>query len=78
MKAMSVIFKIIAVLVFISAFVMIEEMEVFFGLLITAILILGTGVLFSNLGDAFEDIALMRERQKKELISKGILPEDKA
>ena len=76
MKVMSVIFKIIAALVCVGAFAMIEEMETFFGLLTLAIFILGIGVFFKNIGNAFEDISIMRERQKKYLISKGIISED--
>jgi protein-S-isoprenylcysteine O-methyltransferase Ste14 len=78
MKTMSVILKILAVLSFIvTALCFLEgELEMFITLLIVSIFMLATGVLFKNLGEAFEDIALIRKRQKKELISKGILKEE--
>lgn len=76
MKAMSVFFKILAVLGFISSFVVIEDFEAFVGILLGSIIILSIGVLFKNLGNAFEDIALMRERQKAELIHKEIIKEE--
>lgn len=76
MKAMSIIFKILAVFVMIAAFISITELEIFIGLLIGSIIILSLGVLFKNLGEAIEDIALMRERQKAELIHKGIIKEE--
>lgn len=78
MKTMSVILKILAVLSFIvTAFCFLEgELEMFITLLVVSIFMLATGVLFKNLGEAFEDIALIRKRQKKELLSKGILKEE--
>lgn len=78
MKTMSVILKILAVLSFIvTALCFLKgELEMFITLLIVSIFMLATGVLFKNLGETFEDIALIRKRQKKELISKGILKEE--
>jgi hypothetical protein len=78
MKAMSVILKILAVLSFVAtALCFFEgELEMFFTLLIISIFMLATGVFFKNLGEAFEDIALIRKRQKQYLIFKGILKEE--
>lgn len=78
MKTMSVILKILAVLSFVATALCFleEELEMFFTLLIISIFMLATGVLFKNLGEAFEDIALIRKRQKEELLSKGILKEE--
>lgn len=75
MKTMSVILKILAVLSFVAtALCFLEgELEMFLTLLVISIFMLATGVLFKNLGEAFEDIALIRKRQKQELLSKGIL-----
>ena len=76
MKAVSIILKILAVIVFASAFTMIDQLEAFIESILYAFGIFAIGVLFRNLGEAFEDIALIRERQKKELTSKGILTEE--
>lgn len=78
MKTMSVILKVLAVISFIvTVLSFLEgEIEMFITLLIISIFMLATGVLFKNLGEAFEDIALIRQRQKKELIAKGILKEE--
>lgn len=78
MKTMSIILKILAVASFVAtALSFLEgELEMFVTLLIISIFLLATGVLFKNLGEAFEDIALIRQRQKKELIAKGILKEE--
>lgn len=78
MKTMSVILKILAAASFVAtALSFLEgELEMFVTLLIVSIFLLATGVLFKNLGEAFEDIALIRQRQKKELIAKGILKEE--
>ena len=78
MKTMSVILKILAVLGFVAtAICFLEgELEVLITLLIVSFFMLASGVLFKNLGEAFEDIALIRKRQKEELLSKGILKEE--
>jgi hypothetical protein len=76
MKAMSVFFKILAILGLVSSFLVIEDFEAFLGVILGSIIILSIGVLFKNLGEAFEDIALMRERQKAELIHKEIIKEE--
>ena len=78
MKTMSVILKIFAVLSFVATALCFleEELEMFLTLLIISIFMLATGVLFKNLGEAFEDIALIRKRQKQELLFKGILKEE--
>lgn len=75
---MSIILKILAVASFVATalFFLEGELEMFVTLLIVSIFLLATGVLFKNLGEAFEDIALIRQRQKKELIAKGILKEE--
>ena len=78
MKKMSVILKILAVLSFVATALCFLEgkLEMFLTLLIISIFMLATGVLFKNLGEAFEDIALIRKRQKQELLFKGILKEE--
>lgn len=78
MKTMSIILKILAVASFVAtALSFLEgELEMFVTLLTISIFLLATGVLFKNLGEAFEDIALIRQRQKKELIANGILKEE--
>ena len=65
MKAMSVFFKILAVLGLVSSFVVIEDFEAFLGVILGSIIILSIGVLFKNLGKAFEDIAIIREHLVK-------------
>lgn len=76
MKTMSVIFKVIAFLSFAASFFCIEELETFITLLSASITVLALGVLFKGLNDAFEDIAIIRKRQKLELIHKGIIKEE--
>lgn len=78
MYGMSIVLKLISILGFIAAVISIfnGEIETALPLIGASITILAIGVLFKNLGEAFEDIALMRKRQKQELISKGILQED--
>lgn len=78
MKTMSVILKILAVISFIAtAISFLEgEMEMFVTSMVISIFMLAAGVLFKNLGDAFEDIALIRQRQKIELLAKGVLKDE--
>lgn len=78
MKAMSLILKLLAILGFAATALSFfnGELEASIGLLVIAIFLMAAGVLFKNLGEAFEDIALIRKRQKQELISKGILKEE--
>lgn len=78
MKAMSLILKLLAILGFVATALSFfnGELEASIGLLVIAIFLMAAGVLFKNLGEAFEDIALIRKRQKQELISKGILKEE--
>ena len=78
MKAMSIILKILSVLGFVSAVhnFLSGDIESSILSLAMAIFILAIGVLFRNLAEAFEDIRLMRERQKLELISKGIIDKE--
>lgn len=78
MKSMAVILKLLAILGFVATALSFfnGELEASIGLLVIAIFLMAAGVLFKNLGEAFEDIALIRKRQKQELISKGILKEE--
>ncbi len=76
MKTMSVIFKVFAFLGFAASFFCIAELETFIILLSASITLLAAGVLFEGLRNAFEDIAIIRERQKLELIHKGIIKEE--
>lgn len=80
MHGMSIVLKLISILGFIAAVISIfnGEIETALPLIGACITILAIGVLFKNLGEAFEDIALMRKRQKMELLAKGILKEDDA
>ena len=80
MYGMSIVLKLISILGFIAAVISIfnGEIETAFPLIGASITVLAIGVLFKNLGEAFEDIALMRKRQKMELLAKGILKEDDA
>lgn len=79
MKAMSFILKFMAVLGFVLGVICFlnTEIEVSIICLIVSVFVLAMGVLFRNLAEAFEDIQLMRERQKLELISKGVIKEEK-
>jgi hypothetical protein len=79
MKAMSFILKFMAVLGFVLGVICFlnTEIEVSIICLIVSVFVLAMGVLFRNLAEAFEDIRLMRERQKLELISKGVIKEEK-
>jgi high-affinity K+ transport system ATPase subunit B len=80
MKAMSFILKlvsIIGILLSVHGFLS-GEAETAIMLFLGCLIILATGVLFKNLAEAFEDIALIRERQKLELMSKGILGAESA
>lgn len=79
MKAMSFVLKFMAVLGFILGVICFlnTEIEVSIICLIVSVFVLAMGVLFRNLAEAFEDIQLMRERQKLELISKGVIKEEK-
>lgn len=78
MKAMSVILKIVSIIGIIGAVhsFLSGNVESSVLVLLLSIFVLALGVLFKNLGEAFEDIALMRERQKQELISKNILKQE--
>ena len=76
MKTMSIILKIVAIVGFAGSFAVIEDLEAFITTLFSSLAILAVGVLFKSLGNAFEDIALIRKRQKLELIHKGIIKED--
>jgi protein-S-isoprenylcysteine O-methyltransferase Ste14 len=78
MKAMSVILKIVSIIGIIAAVhsFLSGNVESSILVLLLSVFVLALGVLFKNLGEAFEDIALMRERQKQELISKGILKQE--
>ena len=76
MKTMSIILKIVAIVGFAGSFAVIEDLEAFITTLVSSLAILAVGVLFKSLGNAFEDIALIRKRQKLELIHKGIIKED--
>ena len=80
MKGMSIVLKLVSILGFISAVISFfnGEIEISFTLIGASITVLAIGVLFKNLGEAFEDIALIRKRQKIELLSKEILKEDDA
>ena len=80
MYGMSIVLKLISILGFIAAVISIfnGELDYSFTLIGASIAVLAMGVLFKNLGEAFEDITLMRKRQKMELIAKGILKEDDA
>ena len=73
---MSIILKIVAILGFVGSLAIIEDFETFITTLLSSLAIFAIGVLFKNLGDAFEDIALIRKRQKLELIHKGIIKEE--
>ena len=73
---MSIILKIAAIVGFAGSFAVIEDLEAFITALFSSLAILAVGVLFKNLGNAFEDIALIRKRQKLELIHKGIIKEE--
>ena len=80
MKAMSFILKlvsIIGILLSVHGFLS-GEADTAVMLFLGCLIILATGVLFKNLAEAFEDIALIRERQKLELMSKGILASESA
>ena len=79
MKAMSFVLKFMAVLGFVLGVICFlnTEIEVSIICLIVSVFVLAIGVLFRNLAEAFEDIQLMRERQKLELISKGVIKEEK-
>ena len=79
MKAMSFILKFMAVLGFVLGVICFlnTEIEVSIICLIVSVFVLAMGVLFRNLAEAFEDIQLMRERQKLDLISKGVIKEEK-
>lgn len=79
MKAMSFVLKFMAVLGFVLGVICFlnTEIEVSIICLIVSVFVLAMGVLFRNLAEAFEDIQLMRERQKLELISKGVVKEEK-
>lgn len=76
---MSFILKFMAVLGFVLGVICFlnTEIEVSIICLIVSVFVLAMGVLFRNLAEAFEDIQLMRERQKLELISKGVIKEEK-
>lgn len=76
MKTMSIILKIVAILGFIGSLAIIENLEAFITTLLSSLAIFAVGVLFKNLGDAFEDIALIRRRQKLELIHKGVINDE--
>jgi hypothetical protein len=73
---MSIILKIVAIVGFAGSFAVIEDLEAFITTLLSSLAIFAVGVLFKNLGDAFEDIVLIRKRQKLELIHKGIIKEE--
>ena len=75
---MSVILKILSVLGFLtSAICFLEsEVEACFFVLIFAIVMLSAGVLFKNLGETFEDINMIRRRQRLDLLSRGVLKEE--
>lgn len=79
MKAMSFVLKFMAILGFVLGVICFlnTEIEVSIICLIVSVFVLAMGVLFRNLAEAFEDIQLMRERQKLELISKGVIKEEK-
>ena len=79
MKAMSFVLKFMAVLGFVLGVICFlnTEIEVSIICLIVSVFVLAMGVLFRNLAEAFEDIQLMRERQKLELIYKGVIKEEK-
>lgn len=76
---MSFVLKFMAVLGFVLGVICFlnTEIEVSIICLIVSVFVLAMGVLFRNLAEAFEDIQLMRERQKLELISKGVIKEEK-
>lgn len=76
---MSFILKFMAVLGFVLGVICFlnTEIEVSIICLIVSVFVLAMGVLFRNLAEAFEDIQLMRERQKLDLISKGVIKEEK-
>lgn len=76
MKTMSIILKIVAIVGFAGSFAVMEDLEAFITTLFSSLAILAVGVLFKSLGNAFEDIALIRKRQKLELIHKGIIKEE--
>lgn len=76
MKTMSIILKIVAILGFVGSLAIIEDLEAFITTLLSSLVIFAVGVLFKNLGDAFEDIALIRRRQKLELIHKGVINDE--
>ena len=80
MYGMSIVLKLISILGFIAAVISIfnGEIETAMSVILASIGVLAMGVLFKNLGEAFEDIALMRKRQKMELLAKGILKEGDA
>ena len=80
MFGMSIVLKLISILGFIAAVISIfnGEIETAMSVTLASIGVLAMGVLFKNLGEAFEDIALMRKRQKMELLAKGILKEGDA
>lgn len=75
---MSIFLKLLAILSLIATAISFlnGEIEMTVTFLVISILMLASGVLFKNLGEAFEDIALIRQRQKQELIAKGILKEE--
>lgn len=76
---MSFVLKFMAILGFVLGAICFfnTEIEVSIICLIVSVFVLAMGVLFRNLAEAFEDIQLMRERQKLELISKGVIKEEK-
>ena len=76
---MSFVLKFMAILGFVLGVICFlnTEIEVSIICLIASVFVLAMGVLFRNLAEAFEDIQLMRERQKLELISKGVIKEEK-
>lgn len=80
MYGISIVLKLLSILGFIAAVIGIfnGEIETAISVILASIGVLAMGVLFKNLGEAFEDIALMRKRQKMELLAKGILKEGDA
>ena len=80
MNGMSIVLKLLSILGFIAAVISIfnGEIETAMSVTLASIGVLAMGVLFKNLGEAFDDIALMRKRQKIELLAKGILKEEDA
>lgn len=76
MKEISILFKIFSILGFIGSVICISELELFIAILLSSLILLAIGVLFKNLAGAFEDIALIRRRQKLELIRKGVINDE--